>query len=145
MATADLKQRVRMSRDMKRATNGRTGSSNRRSSLRVENDPFGRDLGALEPMGSINWLSLTPESARRHTRRLPSDESRNGRNCEVVLDDYEDEKETDDSDDVGWGSKEDTIWPSMINDPGRATPLQRKWLSAMSEDKEEHIASRFDQ
>ena len=152
VATADLKQRVRMARNMKRAANGRTGPTNGKLSLVVESDPFGHDLdveGTLEPMDSINWLSLSPKSARRHTRQLPSDESRNGRNRDVVLNDdgEEYEKETDGSDEaqVGWDSKEDTLWPSMINDPGRATPLQRKWLSAMSEGKEEHIASRFEQ
>lgn len=152
VASGDLKMRVRMARDMKWATNGRTGSSNGRASIEVESDSYGQDLdadGTLEPMGGINWLSLSPKSARRHTRRLPSVESRNSKSHKLLLDDDgdEDENEFDDSDeaDVGWGSKEDTLWPSMINDPGRASPLQRKWLSAMSEGKEEYIANRFNQ
>jgi nitrogen permease regulator 3-like protein len=149
VATADLKARVRIARDMKRASNGRTRSNNQRSSFTVGSDPYGHDMdtdGTLEPMGGINWLSLSPKSARRQTRRLPSVDS--GNSDIVIGDDWdEDEKEADDSDeaDIGWGSKEDTLWPSMINNPGRATPLQRKWLSSMSKDKEEHIASRFDQ
>jgi hypothetical protein len=145
-----------MARDMKKATDGKTGSAKRKASFGMVNNPFAHDLdadGTLEPMGGINWLSLSPKSARRHTRQLPSGEPGNGGSGEIVLDGYgyedgdEDEKEADDSDeaDVGWGSKEDTLWPSMISDPGRATPLQRKWLSAMSEDKEEYITSRFEQ
>ncbi|KAF5392037.1 hypothetical protein D9757_003212 [Collybiopsis confluens] len=34
--------------------------------------------------------------------------------------------------------------PSMINDPGRATPLQRRWLNAMSQGKDPMIKRRFD-
>jgi nitrogen permease regulator 3-like protein len=155
VATADLKLRVRMARDMKKATNSKSASARRRMSSEAGMDIFGHDLnadGALEPMGGINWLSLSPKSARRHTRRLPPIGYENGVGDEIVLDDdgYEyldDEKEVDDSDeaDVGWGSKDDTLWPSMISDPGRATPLQRKWLSAMSMNKEDYIASRFEQ
>ena len=154
VATADLKLRVRMARDTKKATNSKSASRGRMSS-EAGMDIFGHDLhadGALEPMGGINWLSLSPKSARRHTRRLPSIGYENDVSDEIVLDDdgheyLEDEREADDSDEagVGWGSKEDTLWPSMIGDPGRATPLQRKWLSAMSKDKEDYIASRFEQ
>jgi hypothetical protein len=155
VATADLKQRVRRSRDMKRASSGKSGSSRGRASFDMGSNPFGHDSDAestLEPMGGINWLSLSPKSARRHTRLLPSVDSGTSKNGEITPDNdgeygFEDEKEVDDSDEanVGWGSKDDTLWPSMISDPGRATPLQRKWLSAMSEDKEEYIASRFEQ
>jgi hypothetical protein len=156
VASADLKLRVRKSRDIKRATNGKSGSSRERVSFEVGGNPLGHDSdaeGILEPMGGINWLSLSPKSARRHTRLLPSVDSGTSRNGESALDNdsyeygFEDEREADDSDeaDVGWGSKEDTLWPSMISDPGRATPLQRKWLSAMSDDMEEYIASRFEQ
>ena len=34
---------------------------------------------------------------------------------------------------------------SMIPDPGRATPLERQWLAAMSEGKETYIVRRFEQ
>ena len=104
----------------------------------------------LDPMGDVTWLSLSSKTARRHSRRLPSTESDRDKTSEIHFDEdfeYGDDVELDerDSDDVGWGGKEDTLWPSMISDPGRATPLQRKWLSAMSEDKDEYIASRFEQ
>ena len=33
---------------------------------------------------------------------------------------------------------------SMISDPARATPLERRWLAGMSEDKDPHIVKRFE-
>ena len=54
---------------------------------------------------------------------------------------------TEESEDenIGWGSTEDTLWPTLISDPGTASPLERRWLAAMSEGKEEHITRRFEQ
>lgn len=152
VATADLK---RMARDMKRSNdrrNSRMELKGGRASFVQEHDFFGEDLdldldGNLEVMRDVNWLSLSPKSARKHSRRLPSVSSRPSRHSTFAFEedsDYEsdgDEKGNDSEEvDVGWGSKEDTI----ISDPGRATPLQRKWLSAMSENKEEDIANRFE-
>ncbi len=34
---------------------------------------------------------------------------------------------------------------SILADPGRATSVQRRWLQAMSEGKDEHVTRRFDQ
>lgn len=154
VATADLKQHVRMQRDLKRSKHAQG-----RLSYGANSDAFGQEAEVrrnMPPMGRLSWLSLSPKSARRQTRRLPSIGSDYSRTSELILDDEDDdgfdfgdddEKEGDDSDEdgVGWGTKEDTIWPTMISDPGRATPLERKWLSAMSEDKDDHIAYRFDQ
>lgn len=150
VATAEIKQHVRSQRDMKRSKRSRR----RLSSFNTDTLPDIR--GNLPPVGRLSWLSLSPKSARRQTRRLPSVGSGYSRTSELTLDedsdndfDFEDdiEKDGDESDeaDVGWGTEEDTLTPIMISDPGRATPLQRKWLSAMSENKEEHIAYRFDQ
>lgn len=58
--------------------------------------------------------------------------------------DDEDGTEESDEDNVGWGTAEDTVSPSMISDPGTASPLERKWLAAMSEGKDEYIARRFE-
>jgi len=58
--------------------------------------------------------------------------------------DDEDVTEESDEDNVGWGTAEDTVSPSMISDPGTASPLERRWLAAMSEGKDEHIARRFE-
>lgn len=58
--------------------------------------------------------------------------------------DDEDDTEESDEDNVGWGTAEDTVSPSMISDPGTASPLERRWLAAMSEGKDEHIAKRFE-
>lgn len=157
VATADLKLRVRMARDMKKSKNRRDKrleSNGGRGALRTRSGSFrGRlDLDDnLESVGDVTWLSLTPKSARKHSRQQPSIGNRPSRLSEFVFeDDFEDEcqdeKGSDSEEtDMGRKNKEDTNWPSMISDPGRATPLQRKWLSAMSDDKEEYIAKRFEQ
>ena len=49
-----------------------------------------------------------------------------------------------DEEDSGWDTTEDHVGPSMIDDPGKATPMQRRWLSAMSEGKAFAIARRFE-
>lgn len=155
VATADLKLRVRMLRDTKksnRPTNGSPGLTRTWSAPyhdRTVNNLENPDSN-LDPMGDVTWLSLSSKTARRRSRRLPSTESDRDKTSEIDFDEdfeYGDDAELDEhnSDDIGWGGKEDTLWPSMISDPGRATPLQRKWLSAMSEDKDEYIASRFEQ
>jgi nitrogen permease regulator 3-like protein len=41
--------------------------------------------------------------------------------------------------------EDDNNGTSILTDPGRATPLQRRWLQAMSEGKDELVARRFDQ
>ena len=52
-------------------------------------------------------------------------------------DDVEDEE--DDSED-----EDDETIPSIIPDPGRATPKERRWLTKMSEGKSSWIAKRFE-
>ncbi|KAL4247623.1 Nitrogen permease regulator 3 [Abortiporus biennis] len=123
-------------------------------------------------------VSLSPKSARRHTRQkysadgsvvkttitrgrstsitVKTTENAEGKMIEklesVVDNDEEDEEEDDDD-----AEEEDmahvpddsmkTGWdlPSMINDPGRATALERAWLNAMSEGKDPRIVKRFEQ
>ncbi|KAF7965810.1 hypothetical protein HWV62_41741 [Athelia sp. TMB] len=155
VATEEIKQHVRMQRDMQRSKRSRR----RLSSFGMNSDAFSYESdihGKLTPVGRLSWLSLSPKSARRQTRQLPSVGSGYSRTGQSILEDDsddgfeygdDDEREADDSDEagIGWSTEEDILTPTMISDPGRATPLQRKWLSAMSEDKEEHIAKRFDQ
>ena len=51
----------------------------------------------------------------------------------------DDEGDTEDSED-----EDDESVPSIIPDPGRATPRERRWLSKMSEGKSSWIAKRFE-
>ncbi|KAF8640295.1 hypothetical protein AX16_010190 [Volvariella volvacea WC 439] len=124
--------------------------------------------------GALPWLSFSPKSVHRHIQKIPSAESMakrrdigsGGGNLAAgsggagghdhpgmmdeeyedkgLEDDEEDDEDDDDEDDIGWNTAEDHLWPSIIPDPGRATPLQRRWLSAMSEKKPAHIARRFE-
>jgi nitrogen permease regulator 3 len=43
------------------------------------------------------------------------------------------------------GEEEDDNETSILADPGRATAVQRRWLQAMSEGKDELVTRRFDQ
>ncbi|KAG5635964.1 hypothetical protein H0H81_009533 [Sphagnurus paluster] len=106
----------------------------------------------LSPSGTT-WLQLSPKAAHRHSRRQ-SIESGQEKMARPVVESNEagdaekratDEDETDELDDhdSGWDTTEDHLRPSMISDPGRATPLQRRWLAAMSDGKDPHIAKRF--
>ena len=56
--------------------------------------------------------------------------------------DVSDESEADD--DEEWNTTGDPLAPSIIYDPGKATPIQRRWLAAMSEGKDPEIAKRFE-
>jgi len=40
---------------------------------------------------------------------------------------------------------DDNHLPSIIEDPGQASPLQRRWIAAMSEGKNQELARRFKQ
>ncbi|KAJ2926149.1 hypothetical protein H1R20_g10945, partial [Candolleomyces eurysporus] len=57
-------------------------------------------------------------------------------------DTWDSDNSSDDEVGIGGG---DRFAPSMINDPGRATPRERRWLTAMSDGQEPGIAKRFEQ
>ena len=64
----------------------------------------------------------------------------------------EEEEQSDDDDDSGWDTSLeeggevdiDDLSPCIISDPGRATPLERRWLAAMSVGKDPEIVGRFE-
>lgn len=57
----------------------------------------------------------------------------------------EEEEEETDYGPTDSSEEEDGSGATLINDPGRATPMQRRWLTAMSDGVEVHIAKRFEQ
>lgn len=148
VATQELKLRVRLAKD--------SALKNKKKSTR-------KFRGLEREMGShgavrVAWLSLSPTSARKYSQRIPSTDSAHTELSELDLqeeedsepdggpdDDEEPSESEDEGDDSGLDVLEDNLAPSMINDPGRATPLQRRWLSAMSDGKEPYIARRFEQ
>ena len=78
-------------------------------------------------------LSLTEGNTFGETLELESGE-----------DEAEDESEEDEKAELDTAD-DDIQLPSIIPEPGQATPLQRKWIQAMSEGKSEEIANRFRQ
>ncbi|KAG9315080.1 nitrogen permease regulator of amino acid transport activity 3-domain-containing protein [Chiua virens] len=145
VATSELKIRVREAHERKLERFGGRHVRGRRPSQSLESEsPTDKRSG--HP--SVAWLPFSPKSARRYTRRMPSVESElasevAGSYVEKARDD-EDVTEESDEDNIGWGTAEDTVSPSMISDPGTASPLERKWLAVMSEGKDECIAKRFE-
>ena len=149
VATRELKVRVRIERE--KALAGKVGGTKDRNlnGLHSESTPTENDLD--ETPFDVMWLS--PHRARRHSTRHGSKNSGKSDLSELVIkesdgDDDSSRRLTDedpetDEDGLGWDVADDHLFPSMINDPGRATPLQRRWLLAMSEGKEPHIARRF--
>lgn len=145
VATSELKVRVREAHERKlERLDGRRVRGRRPSKLLEPESPIEKRSG--NP--GISWLSMSPKSARRYSRRISSvelelDSEVSGSYADKDKDD-EDVTEESDEDNVGWGTAEDTLSPSMISDPGTASPLERRWLAAMSEGKDEHIARRFE-
>ena len=115
------------------------------------------------------WVSLSPKSARKRTRQRADDhdkheeerdEDKDGGDDEDDDEEHHDHEKREDeeadeeflsssTDEAKWaeyykdGAENDDI-PSMISDPARATPLERRWLAGMSEGKEPHIVRRFE-
>jgi hypothetical protein len=155
VATHELKLSVRLAKDRSQARNVAGRKERGHSRLRQELEVEDLDGSGISPQSAtgIAWLSLSPKSARRYSRRLPSNDSGSSTRGERPMRDADheqvqgdgDEYESDNEEDVEWDIAEDHLWPSMISDPGRATPLQRRWLSAMSEGKDPYIAWRFEQ
>ncbi|KAF8632274.1 hypothetical protein AX15_002016 [Amanita polypyramis BW_CC] len=149
VATRELKIRVRRRREearRRRSTWSKKGFKT--ESQRLEELDLDTTYMTTQSTSSFPWLSLSPKTARRHTRRLSSTENRKElrgklRDHPLFDDEDEDYGSSLDGAESGWESSEDSWVPTVIEDPGRATPLQRRWLSAMSEGKEPHIAKRF--
>ena len=153
VATSDLKARVRDERNRKMMKNfaRRSHRSNPRS---TSHDGATLNVEEFSP----NTLSrnatffLSPKTARRFARSKDSDRSgiseldfRGADETEEdALESEVDSNSEPDEEDSGWDTTEDDVGPSMIDDPGKATPMQRRWLSAMSEGKAFAIARRFE-
>ncbi|KAF8072057.1 nitrogen permease regulator of amino acid transport activity 3-domain-containing protein [Lyophyllum atratum] len=156
VATRKLKLRVRIERENALAKKAGTRDRLRRGLLQELRDGADEDDDELDfsPPSGTPWLPLSPKAAHRHSRRQSNESGKQDNTESQALDgggtgDTEkratDEDGSDELDDPdsGWDTAEDHLRPSMISDPGRATPLQRRWLAAMSEGKDPYIAKRF--
>lgn len=152
VATRELKMRVRHRR--KHTLIGKSGWSRKgheTHSQRLEELDLDTTYMLMQPTSSFPWLPPSPKrrlsstESRRELAALEIDSRRRGKLRDHVFFDDEDEDggSSLDGADSGWESSEDAPKSTVIEDPGRATPLQRRWLSAMSEGKEPQIAKRF--
>jgi hypothetical protein len=150
VATQELKMRVKMARERALAERWRNIGHRKREHRQLkEQDDVPQD--ARESPPDASWMSMSPKSARRHTHsKSYAPESEITADSVIIQssddDEGDDEANREDEDDeVGWDARDDDLLPSMINDPGRANPLQRRWLSAMSVGKDAAVARRFEQ
>jgi len=126
-----------------------------------KNNPSGKlQADSVRDAQSSNGSPRNPfylvRNPLRFARRISSNESGHSEISELnfqeedLIDRLDDPGESansnsePDENDSGWDTTEDHVGPSMINDPGKATPMQRRWLSAMSEGIEPAIAKRFE-
>ncbi|PPR02600.1 hypothetical protein CVT24_002171 [Panaeolus cyanescens] len=141
VATAELKMRVKVEREQKQAFKQSRADDN--------------DTVSSQSHSSHSGFILSPKRAHRYVRRFSSNESDRSAISELDFgepivappddDDESSEGSTEtDVEDSGWDTSGEDLWPSMINDPGKATPMQRRWLSAMSDGKDPVIAKRFE-
>jgi hypothetical protein len=151
VATSDLKARVkdernRMMKDFPR----RDRRFNPRS---TSQDDSTVDVEGFSPntLSKNATFFLSPKTARRFARSKDSDKSgisaldfRGADETEDTSGSEVDSNSELDEEDSGWDTTEDHVGPSMIDDPGKATPMQRRWLSAMSEGKAFAIATKFE-
>jgi hypothetical protein len=163
VATEKLKKRARAARDQARLA--RRKESWPTDSKRTGSDDPGKAAGpqdSLEKNTSRSrtpWVSFSLSGARKFSRRLPSalyggsqlsdlalgEETGDIEDTEEGVGHYEeDEMDREEAESAIWEDGEIRHPPTMINDPGRATSLQRLWLAAMSEGKDPTIAKRFE-
>ncbi|KAF7312225.1 hypothetical protein MIND_00235500 [Mycena indigotica] len=141
IATVELKEAARLAKGRVRdkKSGGRGGHSKLRNQLDTD--------GSLSPPGA-SWLSMSPKTARKYARAPSISGSRHSRLSELLLHDdsgESDEKRHDEeSTDTQDEASEDEDEPSIINDPGQATPSQRRWLSVMSYGKDPTLVRHFE-
>ncbi|KAH9856642.1 nitrogen permease regulator of amino acid transport activity 3-domain-containing protein [Lenzites betulinus] len=173
IATEELKRRVREQWEARRAhrrtrsrarsiTRGREDSRDRSHDAEHDDGSRRMDKGGpgLETVKESSpgeyWVSLSPKTARKQARQHDHDTAptepleRNAREekHEEKPDELDEDLVSSSADDEKWveyfrNGGSDSI-PSMISDPARATPLERRWLAAMCEGKDPHIAARFE-
>ncbi|TBU50380.1 nitrogen permease regulator of amino acid transport activity 3-domain-containing protein [Dichomitus squalens] len=149
-----------------RASRRRGSESNSRDLGREDDtgEKAGLNLETVSESSPVEyWVSLSPKTMRKQTRRgadehgKPADGAREeGDGEEEDTERHEREKHDDLDEEFLSSSADETKWeeyyqnggndniPSMISDPARATPLERRWLAGMSEGKEPHIVRRFE-
>lgn len=157
VVTQELKARVKNERDALMSQKSVLGQPyNAKSPSEIEGEKL-----SISTAGSAKYPSFlfSPKTAHKFARRISSNDS--DKSAISELDFYAGELQLQqqqrlnilsdssnsevDEDDSGWDTTEDHVWPGVITDPGKATPMQRRWLSAMSDGKDPVIAKRFEQ
>ena len=137
------------------ATLGEKEVNSHESQKTVESKGAPSFESASESSPGTNWLSFSPKTARALARRQPDSvpgkgdtDVREGDAEKRTFDDLEEDLMSSGAEDIAdWyrGNGDDNNpYSSMITDPARASRLERRWLTAMSEGKDPYIAARFE-
>lgn len=164
VATEELKHRVRMKFEMAHAKRERVHaaaapgdqeSNSHESEKTVESKGAPSFENASESSPDANWLSFSPKTARALARRQPDDAQGEENHQAHIVGTEKRLREDVDEDPMSSGAEDVADWyrgygddnnpySSMITDPARASRLERRWLTAMSEGKDPYIAARFE-
>ncbi|KAF9565186.1 hypothetical protein CPC08DRAFT_704721 [Agrocybe pediades] len=141
VATSELKRRVQEQRELKKAqAMSGIGGSRPRPDIKSSRNPSFL-LGSHPQMVGQRFRSNDSEKSEiselnfdivSTTLHIDEGSASDSSNSEF------------DEGDSGWDTTEDHTYPSIIDDPGKATPMQRRWLTAMSDGKDPVIAKRFE-
>ncbi|KZS99072.1 hypothetical protein SISNIDRAFT_492355 [Sistotremastrum niveocremeum HHB9708] len=155
VATKELKMAVyndaQYRRDMrsKKAEEAIKSSSDDDAALQAQNN-YGGAYKATEAAGKkllVRTGLITQSPVRR--RSQSSGGSRRSQHKEVVKKDLTDEDDPehgeDEIDELVLKEKGECLFSSVISDPARATPVQRRWIAAMSAKKDKTMAKLFQQ
>ncbi|KAF5326984.1 hypothetical protein D9619_004812 [Psilocybe cf. subviscida] len=145
VATRDLKLRVKANRENAKAHRARYGPPrpavfSRRDTLKGSSNPsfFHNAKPALVLGGRLP----SAESIRSEISEL---DFNFGEGADLQVQSEESDISEPDDSNSGWDEEENHTTSTMIDEPGKATPMQRRWLTAMSDGKDPHLAKRFEQ
>lgn len=151
VATGELKLRVKTSRNRKRAKRVRRHGEHPTLEFEQEDLDSGGILSGNSPPYFISSTRTQQRSFSKRFRRVSSKDSGGSEISELnfngdegSLSDKEELRAAEDGGDSGWDTTEDHIGASIISEPAKATPMQRKWLAAMSDGKHPDVAKRFE-
>ena len=146
----DLKVRVRLQRERALAQKNAMLCTGDRRGSRVHDELDPQELDGLTafPNLGLPWLTkqvnnLLPSAGSNRSGLLIDDEDESHDHH-----DYKDESGQESESDMSgssWDAEDDHRSSSIISDPARATSMQRRWLSAMSEGKDFYVAKQFEQ
>ena len=153
VATMEVKVRVREMRERwirKRERGGRIATSMEEKPERLSREA---EAGDVNVSGGVYYdFRNGPGDGIYRDRNTTASKDAADNNGGTDSEDADEAGELGDGEDSGWDSSLEeggdvnigNFTPSIIFEPGKATPLERRWLTAMSAGKDPEIVRRFE-